>query len=397
MIYLHVPFCESFCTYCGFFSVVPENSCFEAYSEAVRKEIESRHEEIDAESSVNTLYIGGGTPSVLPLDVLSGIVHALAVSGRQPDLGDTQPQRSEDGLRRVRTASRKCWEEFTVEVNPEDIVRKGEDYVKGLMALGVNRISMGIQSFDDGILRWMNRRHDAAKAEEAFRILRRCGIGNISVDLIFGLPQLDEATWSATIDRTLALKPEHISAYQLSVEEDSALEDLAASGKFIEADENICRLQYDMLCDRLRSAGYRHYEVSNFALPGFEAVHNSAYWRRVPYVGLGPGAHSFSGDSVRSWNGEEIPRRLKDGTLKTYSKEEEHLTPEDIRIERIMLPLRTDQGIPEGELRSLAGDEAVDRLFSEGTLVRSPNMTGNGLRIPEDRFFTSDEIIRELI
>ena len=369
MIYLHVPFCESFCTYCGFFSVVPKNSCFEAYSEAVQKEIESRREEIDAESSVNTLYIGGGTPSVLPLDVLSHIVRTLA-------------------------ASRKCWEEFTVEVNPEDIVEKGEEFVRGLIALGVNRISMGIQSFDDGILKWMNRRHDAAKAEEAFRILRRCGVGNISVDLIFGLPQLDEAAWSATIDRTLALKPEHISAYQLSVEEDSALEKLISKGKYLEASEDQCRRQYDILCGKLREDGYRHYEISNFAVPGREAVHNGAYWRRIPYVGLGPGAHSLSSDGIRSWNTQEIPKRLRDGSLATYSREEEILSPEDIRIERIMLPLRTDLGMPEAELRSLAGDEAVDRLLSEGALLRYH--TGL-VRIPEDHFFTSDEIIRELI
>ena len=428
MIYLHVPFCESFCTYCGFFSVVPNTfpvpersrrversrrACFEAYAEAVLKEIESRCDEITATSSVNTLYIGGGTPSVLPLDVLSRIVTALCP---QPE-GAMTPNPPRSALRPVSPAashpfmrpraatgsaaiplpadsSRSLsgvegpayhnWEEFTVEVNPEDIVEKGEEYVRGLMELGVNRISMGIQSFDDGILKWMNRRHGAATAEEAFRILRSCGVDNISVDLIFGLSQLDDATWTATIDRTLALGPEHISAYQLSVEEDSALENLIAKGKYVEASDEQCLRQYDMLCTRLREAGYHHYEISNFALPGREAVHNSAYWRRVPYVGLGPGAHSLSAQGVRSWNSQEIP---------TYSREEEILSPEDIRIERIMLPLRTDLGMSEEELRSLAGHESVDRLIFEGALVRSPG----GIRIPEDHFFTSDEIIRELI
>ena len=331
---------------------------------------------------------------MLPLDILSRIVQSfVVVSGRLPDLGDTQPQRSEDGLRRVRSASRTFWEEFTIEVNPEDIVEKGEEYVRGLKDLGVNRISMGVQSFDDGILKWMNRRHDAAKAEEAFHILRRSGIDNISIDLIFGLSQLDDITWTSTIEKALSLKPEHISAYQLSVEEDSALEKLIAKGKYEEASDEQCRRQYDILCGKLNEAGYRHYEISNFALPGFEAVHNSAYWRRVPYVGLGPGAHSLSDNNVRSWNSEDVPRRLKDSTLKSYSREEETLTPEDIRVERIMLPLRTDIGLPEDDLRSLAGNEAVDRLLFEGALVRYQGF----IRIPEDHFFVSDEIIRELI
>ena len=393
MIYLHIPFCESFCTYCGFFSVcvppalpVPEPvegvEGFDAFADAVIAEIAARRDEIAATSAVNTLYIGGGTPSVLPLEVLSRIVTAI----------DWSPEGAEG--------------EFTIEVNPEDIVEKGEEYVKGLMSLGVNRFSMGVQSFDDGILRWMNRRHDSARAIEAFRILRQCGAGNISLDLIFGLSQLDDSTWADTIDKTLALGPEHISAYQLSVEEDSALERMIQRGKYVEASDEQCRRQYDLLCEKFGAAGYRHYEISNFALPGREAIHNSAYWKRVPYVGLGPGAHSLSATSVRSWNAQEIPRRLRDGRLATYSREEEILTPEDIRIERIMLPLRTDIGMPEEELRSLAGDEPVDRLLSENALVRfsrplrslSPSKgTNRYIRIPESRFFVSDEIIRELI
>ena len=404
MIYVHVPFCESFCTYCGFYSVLvsgtkrnndcvilseAKNLCFGSYADAICNEIVSRRDEIASTSSVNTLYIGGGTPSVLPLDVLSRIVHSIQNEVR--NLSD-------------------C-DEFTIEVNPEDIVKKGEEYVRGLLELGVNRVSMGVQSFDDGILKWMNRRHDSAAADEAFRILRCCGVDNISIDLIFGLPQLSESLWMETIDKALALEPEHISAYQLSIEEDSALEKLIAGGRFTEASDEQCRRQYDILCERLGRAGYHHYEVSNFALPGREALHNSAYWRRVPYVGLGPGAHSLSAGGVRSWNSEDIPKRLDDGSLRAYSREEEILSPEDIRIERIMLPLRTDSGLPESELRSLAGDEPVDRLLSEGALVfcregalppchseRSEESNGEGsLRIPEDHFFVSDEIIRELI
>ena len=384
-----------------------------AYTDAVCKEIEERRDEIAQTLDVNTLYIGGGTPSVLPLDVLSRIVHTLEAAVTRPGRGYTAepfalrassrlacgepPVHEATGGHRFGRhtpsgAGDSSWEEFTVEVNPEDIVEKGEEYVRGLLALGVNRISMGIQSFDDGILKWMNRRHDSATAVEAFRILRRCGVGNISIDLIFGLPQLSEELWSGTLGRALELEPEHISAYQLSIEEESALEKLIAQGKFTEAADEQCRRQYDILCQRLGEAGYHHYEISNFALPGREAVHNSAYWRRVPYVGLGPGAHSLSASSVRSWNSE---------TLIGYSREEELLTPEDIRVERIMLPLRTDVGLLESELRSLAGDQVVDSLLAEGALVRIPanlpERSEGHIRIPEDHFFTSDDIIRDLI
>lgn len=334
---------------------------------------------MSAPGAVNTLYIGGGTPSVLPLDVLRRIVDAL--------LSSRSLRRGENTV-----GAQSPFEEFTVEVNPEDIVEKGGEYARGLLALGVNRVSMGIQSFDDGILRWMNRRHSAAGAVEAFRILRRCGVRNISVDLIFGLSQLADDVWEDTIERALELAPEHISAYQLSIEEGSALAKLVADGRYVEASDEQCRHQYDVLCQTLRQAGYHHYEISNFAKPGFEAVHNSAYWSRVPYIGLGPGAHSLTGD-IRSWNSQELPHRSPDGSLATYSRTSETLSPEDIRVERIMLSLRTDKGLEAAELYSLTDSTVVDALLSEGALERQ----GGSIRILESRLFTSDEIIRELI
>ena len=258
---------------------------------------------MSAPGAVNTLYIGGGTPSVLPLDVLRRIVDAL--------LSSRSLRRGENTV-----GAQSPFEEFTVEVNPEDIVEKGGEYVRGLLETGVDRVSMGIQSFDDGILRWMNRRHSAAGAVEAFRILRRCGVRNISVDLIFGLSQLADDVWEDTIERALELAPEHISAYQLSIEEGSALAKLVADGRYVEASDEQCRHQYDVLCQTLRQAGYHHYEISNFARPGFEAVHNNAYWSRVPYIGLGPGAHSLTGD-IRSWNSQELPHRSTDGSPAT--------------------------------------------------------------------------------
>lgn len=387
MIYLHVPFCGSFCTYCDFYSEICRGGrAFNEYADAVLKEVNDRREEIcmnmSAPGAVNTLYIGGGTPSVLPLDVLSRIVGAVSQTERLSLV--TEPVEV--------TTPTELFDEFTVEVNPEDIVEKGREYVRGLLALGVNRVSMGIQSFNDDILRWMNRRHDAGNAVKAFHILRESGVRNISIDLIFGISQLTDETWKDTIEKALELSPEHISAYQLSIEEGSAIAKMVADGRYVEASEEQCRRQYDILCRCLGRSGYHHYEISNFAKPGFEAVHNSAYWRRAPYIGLGPGAHSLTGD-IRSWNSQELPHRSTDGSPATYSRTSETLSPENIRVERIMLSLRTDKGLEAAELYSLADRAVINSLLSEGALEKQ----GGSIRIPESRLFTSDEILRELI
>ena len=221
MIYVHIPFCKSFCTYCGFYSEICDDKVQNLFMSSLLDEIRSRREELPCTGhSPATLYIGGGTPSLLSAQALGQIVSAL---GSGP------------------------YEEFTVEVNPEDIVTKGEDYVRALLALGVNRISMGVQSFDDGILRWMNRRHDASGARKAFGILRGAGVGNISIDLIFGLSQLSDDQWEGTVAEALALGPEHISAYQLSVEDGSALSRTVSEDRYREASDEQCRRQYDIM------------------------------------------------------------------------------------------------------------------------------------------------------
>ena len=368
MIYVHVPFCKSFCTYCGFYSeVCRQPSQMEECIANICREAALRRDEMAASADMDTLYIGGGTPSVLPLSALGRVVDtcrkALCSLGLPAD-----------------------FEEFTVEVNPEDIVEKGPEYVRGLRSLGVNRISMGVQSFDDGILRWMNRRHTAERALRAFNLLREGGFDNISIDLIFGLSQLSDDLWRSTLEQALALEPEHISSYQLSVEEGSALERQVQEGRYAEASDEQCRRQYDILCQVLASAGYRHYEISNFARHGFEARHNAAYWRRVPYAGFGPGAHSLLPDGrTRRWNSDELP---------DWRVAQEFLTGEDMRVERLMLALRTDAGLPKAELERLAAPQAVSRLRSEGALTLIP---GERIRIPEDHFFVSDEIVRELL
>ncbi len=354
---------------------------FGHFADALAGEVRARADEMT--DDVNTLYIGGGTPSVLPLSVFESLLTALREAGHGGP-----------------------YEEFTVEVNPEDIVEKGEAYVEGLLGLGVNRISMGVQSFDDGILKFMNRRHDASAARKAYSILENAGVSNISVDLIFGLPQLSDAQWDDTLKKTLEIStrgmpPKHISSYQLSVEEGSMLARLVERGLWHEASEELCERQYAMLCETLASAGYNHYEISNFAVPGFEAVHNSAYWNHVPYSGFGPGAHSFRKEpSVRQWNRPDLQSYVRD----SYSvREHESLTPEQLVLERIMLALRTSKGIQAGFLRAHCDPKALSRALSAGNLVPLPDSPDLDsapdlrFRIPESRFFVSDSIISELV
>ena len=408
MIYVHVPFCRSFCTYCGFYSEVApkcrredearkQERLLGRYADALETEIRARAEDISrvfTSGGVNTLYIGGGTPSVLPATVFERLLAALRSIGHPCD-----------------------FQEFTVEVNPEDIVEKGSEYVKALLALGVNRISMGVQSFDDGILKWMNRRHSAAQAVEAYHILEEAGVENISIDLIFGLSQLSEELWRETLDKALnissrGIPPRHISAYQLSLEEDSMLEKLIAKGRWSEASDDVCQRQYAVLCETLAEAGYHHYEISNFALPGYEAVHNSAYWRHVPYIGLGPGAHSYLADasghcapmtphpdsayipSMRQWNVADLQAYLEAGEKGDFSAVQggELLEQEQMVIERLMLGLRTAAGVPETFMMENCGREILEDAFRCGNLVRCDGR----IRIPEDRFFISDSIVLNL-
>ena len=408
MIYVHVPFCRSFCTYCDFYSEVAakcrqnESELFDGFAQALYAEVKARGHEITDET--NTLYIGGGTPSVLPLSVFKGLLDALSEAGHGGP-----------------------YEEFTVEVNPEDIVEKGEAYVEWLMKLGVNRISMGVQSFDDGILKFMNRRHDADTACKAYAVLEKAGVRNISIDLIFGLPQLSDEQWADTLKRALEISPsgvlpQHISSYQLSVEPGSMLARMVEKGMWSEASDELCERQYRILCETLAHAGYHHYEISNFALPGHEAVHNRAYWRHVSYVGLGPGAHSYRRVCVPATchprlGGATAPEGVVAGGAGTHSpavalrmwnkpdlqgyiadpcgiQEHEVLDDEQLVLEKVMLALRTSEGISEKYLYEHCDNPAVKRAFAAGDLEHTAS--GN-VRIPENRFFVSDSIISEIV
>ena len=395
MVYIHIPYCRSFCTYCDFYSEIPVSG-FEEFGKAVCAEIRQRAGEITAEH--NTLYIGGGTPSVLPPSVLYDIVSELRISVPECSGGFT---------------------EFTVEVNPDDIVSRGHVYAESLLKAGVDRVSMGVQSFDDRVLRWMNRRHDSETAVKAYRILREAGIENISIDLIFGydlmsVPGMMTSSYGdreifdhcrKTVYAALEISgdgcpPKHISAYQMSVEDGSALACMLRDGRYREAPENICAGQYEILCGMLADAGYDHYEISNFALSGFEAKHNSAYWSHIPYVGIGPAAHSLcvnkDGVLERRWNVDNINSYICSAESGNWGRTvgSEVLTEDMFRTERIMLALRTSRGIEYDCLKSSVSMRKLDSMMESGKLVPAGQ---DCLRIPEKYFFISDSIISELI
>ena len=349
MIYIHFPFCKSFCTYCDFYSVRGKDRIAQ-YTQSLLREISLRKAFLCQCTSPATLYIGGGTPSLWPVEQLGEAVAAISAALRE---GAADYGHSCGALRRGRDtlalaggtaggggrgglcgapgggggAVPGTWDgrgdagifaEFTVEVNPDDVT---EAYARALRRLGVNRVSMGVQSFSDRSLRWMARRHSPEGAVEAFRVLRSAGFDNISLDLIFGYDPVawrsgsssDEELmqlWRDDLDAVLRLRPEHISAYQMGIEEGSVLGEMAAAGRYREPSDELCAAQYALLQQRLTAAGYEQYEVSNFSLPGRRALHNSGYWDRSPYIGLGPGAHSFDGDRRRWWNAPDLDRYI---------------------------------------------------------------------------------------
>ena len=370
-LYIHVPICASRCIYCDFYSTTLRGVA-EAYADAVIREAEAFPWRTAAclPGEIRTLYLGGGTPSQLGGITLNKLLNRLS-----------------------RIFEFSHVEEATLEVNPEDV---DEQFAQELFEGGciINRVSMGVQSFDDEELQFLRRRHNAAKPAEAIRILHEHGIQNISIDLMYGLPNQTMDSWSRSIDAAIALKTQHISAYCLSVEENTPLDKMMyiEGNGLILPDEELCIEMAEMLRSRLRAAGYLQYEISNYALPGYHSRHNSAYWDGTPYLGLGPGAHSYDGKSVRYWNNEDLHTYLNIDYQSgdTLWINPEHLSPANIRNERVMLGLRTRRGIPMELVQGY--EETVAGFISRGLLVAE-----NGrLRLTEPGLNLGDEVTREL-
>lgn len=349
MIYIHIPFCKAICSYCDFYHTASLAKKGEVV-DAIVNEIERRGDFVG--SPIRTIYFGGGTPSVLTPSEVGLII---------------------DKIKSVWSLDIK---EVTFEANPEDITT---DYVKQLKVLGVNRLSMGVQSFCDEHLKIFNRRHDSEQAVRAVEIARQAGIENISIDLIYGMPFLTIEQWRENLKRAVELHVEHISAYHLTIEEKTVL---GKRGLKPVADE-VSQQHYKILCKTLSEAGFEHYEISNFAKPNRRAIHNSAYWNGTHYLGLGPSAHSYNG-KIRHWN---VASNLK--YLAGDVGESEILTADDIYNERILTSLRTSDGM-QGLDKELI--MRATKFIENGDLV----LQNNKLTIPEDRWLISDYIISQL-
>ena len=372
-IYVHIPFCASRCSYCDFFSTLSLKEAGDAYVRALIAEARLRRGELQGEP-VKTLYMGGGTPSQLPLPLLEQLVTGLK---GVLDLGGV--------------------EEFTVEANPDDVT---PEWCATLSPLGVNRVSMGVQSFEDVILRAIGRRHNAVQAVQAVNNLRSAGIGNVSIDLIYGLPGQTLASWESSVNQALDLHPQHISAYGLTYEEGTRLWLQRERGEVKEVPEDVCVEMYRLLVARLREAGYEHYEISNFALPDYYSRHNSSYWDETPYLGLGAAAHSFDG-SVRRSNPCDLRGYLERIHRGEPACEFEEMTWWERYDERVMLGLRTARGVDVKRLGADFGEQALLHFTREAQrhIAQGNLRVVDAIRyvLTDEGIILSDSLIRDLM
>jgi oxygen-independent coproporphyrinogen-3 oxidase len=340
-VYVHAPFCARRCGYCDFAVQVRRRGDPQAWAHALAGELSA----LDAEGlfalaqRLRTLYVGGGTPSLLGPDAMDRLADLLGRGRLEPDEL-----------------------EWTAEANPESFT---DDVAKAWKRAGVNRLSLGVQSFDDSVLRWMGRLHGASGAAQAVARARRAGVENVSIDLIFSLPVGVRRSWRGDLERALALEVPHLSLYGLTVEPETPLARRVREGRERPADEQRYRDEYLAAADTLTRAGYQHYEVSNFALPGKESRHNDVYWCGEPYLGLGNSAHSYIHPlrrwNLRDWDAYEMAAR--EGRLPV--RDQEVLDARATRLERVWLGLRTRRGLETPEPSS-RGHRLVEEWVERG-------------------------------
>ena len=372
-IYVHIPFCKTKCPYCDFYSVTTLHP-LEDYIRALATEIRLRSAEL-AGQTVETVYFGGGTPSLLSGRAIGDILRLLR---RSFDITEGA--------------------EITLECNPGDLTTMDLDEV---ITRGVSRFSIGAQTFDPSLLRFLQRRHTGEETRELVRELHRRGIRNISLDLIYGIPGSSDETLRADLDALITLEPTHISAYHLIYEEGTPLHNRLQRGKIRALDEEESLRQSHYVAERLRSAGYEHYEISAFALPGYRSRHNSSYWHGIPYIGLGPGAHSYI-HPWRSYNPSNVTlynRQLLRPTpflCRTY----ERITPEMALEEYVLTRLRTCEGLLLSEMEHLFSPGVREKVLqraqpylASGDLLHE----GDRLHLSLHGIDISDAIILDLI
>ena len=370
-IYIHIPFCKRRCIYCDFFSTTQSEMKSE-YVHALVRELEIRKDYLDNEE-IETIYLGGGTPSQLSQEELEEIfAHIYKVYKVTPDA------------------------EITLEANPDDLT---PEYVSMLRGLPINRISMGIQTFQEETLKLLHRRHTAQQAIEAFKRCREAGFQNISIDLMYGLPGETLETWEQDLQQAIALHPEHISAYHLIYEEGTTLWNLREQNKVEEAEEELSLTLFKTLIERLTKAGYQHYEISNFCLPGLHSRHNSSYWTGKKYLGCGPSAHSFDGTS-RQWNVSSLDKYLEGIRTGQLDFEIEDLDLYTRYNDFVITSIRTCWGMPLSQLRTNYGEN----LYNYCLRMAKPHIQQGVLEIKEDTLkltsegiFISDGIMSDLL
>lgn len=368
-LYIHIPFCASRCIYCAFYSTVKHGQR-SAYIDSLIHEMQLRTDFLPQgnDATINTIYIGGGTPS---------------------QISRTDIDRLFNNIYKVYGCKSS---ETTVEVNPDDV---DVNLVRCLVNNGVNRVSMGAQTFDDERLRWLHRRHSSKQVYEAVDCLRHGGIARISVDLMYGFPNQTAEQWQYDIDEVIKLGVEHVSAYSLMYEEGTPLYRLLEKHEIKENDEELSLLMYNTLVEQLRSAGYEHYEVSNFALPGCRAQHNSSYWNDTPYIGLGAAAHSYN-RSVRQWNVSDIDAYMEAINEGRVPFEQERIDADTHYDDLVTTALRTSDGLDLTMLSAQHQDYLL-KMAQPHLLAKRMERKGNRIRICEDSFMISDMIMSDLM
>ncbi len=364
-IYFHIPFCKRICAYCDFYKSADRRRMPEVL-DAMHRELGQRRDYLRGDV-IRTRYFGGGTPSLL------GVEQVAALLDRAAELFDCSQV-----------------EETTLEANPDDL---SPSYLTALRKVGVDRLSIGVQSFDDDCLRLMNRRHTAAEAVAAVKAAQAAGFENITIDLIFGVPGFGGEKLEHSLDLAISLGVQHVSAYHLTVEPHTRFGRMAAAGQFVAVDEAVSEAEYARVDARLVEAGFEHYEISNFAQAGYRARHNAAYWHGERYLGIGAAAHSFDGEE-RHWNVASVEEYLNG-----VAPEAELLTERDRFNEYVMTRLRTAEGIALDELALRFGNERKEALLhaAQRWLQTQTLMIKAGyLAIPVGRMLLSDAVIEEL-
>lgn len=407
-LYIHIPFCESRCIYCGFYSTT-SLKLRDDYVDALCKEMELRPipSALGARESIETIYLGGGTPSQLTGSQLIRLFEAIRKNylsdGFQDGFQDGLSNESSNGFQDELPNEQKvlCPKmEITMECNPDDVT---EEFCKTLQQLPVNRVSMGAQTFSDHRLRFLHRRHNAAEVKTAIERLRRIGIRNISIDLMFGFPNETLTDWQSDIDAAIQLGVEHISAYSLMYEEGTALYRMLEQGKIEEIDEETSRQMYELLISRLTEAGYEHYEISNFARPGKRSRHNSSYWHEIPYIGIGAAAHSYKRsdkNGERSWNVDDIREyisRINQGELPSES---ETLDLNTRYNDLITTALRTSDGINIKKMEQEFGTELAKKMMQEAEKHMARGLmkiTDGNLSLTHQGLYISDDVMSDFM